>query len=221
MKMHIVSLAATAVAGLLLAVTATAATPQPAMPMAATPATATATTAAPAQNWYGGPVYDGAPALGVTAALVKAGGGAANFSFPTALVNMLGQKTVNAEVAKLNKQYGEKKVQDFLNGMTYAVNTGLKEATKAGVKLPAPADLSGSKLAAALVTAGTASDGTFWSGLLFDKALSHDLHNKVMMDININKSAVQDQTVHQVLNQAMYDVAQALGMKQVKLAKLH
>lgn len=174
------------------------------------------------QNWYGGPVYDGDPALAVTAALVKAGGGAADFSFATALVSMLGEETVNAEVAKLNKQYGEQAVQDFLNGMTYAVKTGLKEATAAGVVLPeAPADLTGTKLASTLVTAGTAADGTFWSGLLFDQALSHELHNKVMIDININKSETLDNIVHKVLNQAMYDVAQALDMKDVKLASLH
>ena len=39
-------------------------------------------------------VYLGAPALDVTAALVKAGGGAENFSFAKALVSMLGEKNV-------------------------------------------------------------------------------------------------------------------------------
>jgi len=103
---------------------------------------------ASAMNWFGGPTYNGAPALEVTAALVKAGGGASNFSFSTALVSMLGEKTVNAEVAKLTKQYGEKNVTNFINGMTFAVNAGLKRATAAGVKLPAaPADLKGAKLA--------------------------------------------------------------------------
>ncbi len=88
-----------------------------------------------AMNWFGGESYNGAPALTVTAALVKAGGGASNFSFSTALVSMLGQKTVNAEVAKLTKQYGHENVTNFINGMTFAVNDGLKRATEAGVKL--------------------------------------------------------------------------------------
>ena len=75
---------------------------------------------------------------------MKAGGGASDFSFSKALVSMLGKKTVNAEVAKLTKQYGKKDVDDFINGMTFAVNDGLKRATEAGVKLPAaPADLKG------------------------------------------------------------------------------
>lgn len=179
--------------------------------------------AEPAQtNMFGGEVYNGDPALEVTAALVKAGGGADNFSFATALVSMLGEKTVNAEVAKLTKQYGEKDVTTFINGMTYAVKSGLAHATKAGVKLPeAPADLNGAELAKTLVTAGTAADGTWWSGLLFDKALSHPIHNQVMADIDATYSPEVDMLTHKILNQAMYDVAQALGYKDVKLADLH
>ncbi|TAL95949.1 MAG: hypothetical protein EPN69_05010 [Rhodanobacter sp.] len=175
-----------------------------------------------AMNWFGGESYNGAPALTVTAALVKAGGGASNFSFSTALVSMLGQKTVNAEVAKLTKQYGHENVTNFINGMTFAVNDGLKRATEAGVKLPAaPADLKGVKLAKTLVTAGTTADGTWWSGLLFDKALSHDIHVRVMQDIDAKYSHAADENTHKVLNQALYDVAQALKVKGVKLASLH
>ena len=173
-------------------------------------------------NWFGGPVYSGAPALEVTAALVEAGGGATDFSFAKALVSMLGEKTVNAEVAKLNKQYGEKDVTGFIDGMTFAVNAGLKHATEAGVKLPAvPADLKGEKLALALVKAGTVSDGTWWSGYLFDKALSHDIHVKVMVDIDAKFGHGADENTHKILNQAMYDVAKALKVKGVKLSPLH
>lgn len=174
------------------------------------------------QSWFGGPIYDGQPALEVTAALVKAGGGAEKFTFSQALVSMLGEKTVNAEVAKLNKQYGKKKVTNFINGMTFAVKDGLKRATEAGVKLPAaPADLTGAKLAGALVSAGTVADGTWWSGYLFDKALSHGIHVQVMIDIDTKYGRDADENTHKLLNQAMYDVAQALGNKNVKLAALH
>lgn len=188
--------------------------------MAATPAAAPMSQSD--MNWFGGPVYTGAPALEVTAALVEAGGGASDFSFSKALVSMLGEKTVNAEVAKLNKQYGEKDVTNFINGMTFAVKDGLKLATEQGIKLPAaPADLKGVKLAQTLVTAGTVSDGTWWAGYLFDKALSHDNHVKVMVDIDAKFGHGADQNTHKILNQAMYDVAQALKTPGVKLASLH
>jgi hypothetical protein len=173
-------------------------------------------------NWYGGPIYSGQPDLQLTAALVKAGGGPAHFKFSTALVSMLGQKTVNAEVAKLTKQYGQKNVDDFLSGMTFVINDALKRATAAGVKLPAaPPDLKGQKLAVALVKAGTAPDGTFWAGHLFDKTVSHKIHDEVMSDVNRKFSPAADQNAHKILNQAMYDVAHALGHGNVQLASLH
>jgi hypothetical protein len=210
-----VLVAALALGGIAFAGTSMAAAQAPA-PAAQTQMNASA------MNWFGGETYNGAPALNVTAALVKAGGGASDFSFSKALVSMLGEKTVNAEVAKLTKQYGKKDVDDFINGMTFAVNDGLKRATEAGVKLPAaPADLKGAKLAETLVNAGTTSDGTWWSGFLFDKALSHDIHVGVMQDIDAKYGHGADENTHKLLNQAMYDVAQALKVKGVKLASLH
>lgn len=173
-------------------------------------------------NWFGGQVYDGDPNLEVTAALVKAGGGPENFDFSTALVAMLGENTVNAEVKKLIEQYGEEEVATFISGMTYAVHSALKHAAEAGVSLPAaPDDLQGVELAKALVAAGTAPDGTWWSGQLFDKTLSHSIHNQVMADIDATQGRDIDETTHKILNQAMYDVAQALDYKDVKLASLH
>lgn len=173
-------------------------------------------------NWFGGPIYEGEPALAATAALVKAGGGAENFSFAAALVSMLGEKTVNGEVAKLTTQYGKANVDGFIDGMTFAIKAGLKRATEQGVKLPEPpADLHGVALAKALVKAGTAPDGTFWSGYLFDQVLSHPLHVAVMADIDAKFTHDADENTHKILNQAMYDVAQALGEKGVKLAPLH
>ena len=172
-------------------------------------------------NMFGGPIYTGEPALAVTAAVVKAGGGADNFSFANALVSMLGEETVNAEVAKLTKQYGEEEVNIFISGMDMAIGFGLKRASEAGIVMPEPADLSGIELAKTLVEAGVAPDGAFWSGYLFDKALSNKLHNQVMADINVSAGYEEDKITHKILNQAMYDVAQALQMKDVKLADLH
>ncbi|HET8586688.1 MAG TPA: hypothetical protein VFM74_02315 [Candidatus Limnocylindria bacterium] len=134
---------------------------------------------------------------------------------------MLGEETVNAEVAKLTEQYSADDVKGFIDGMDFAVNDAIKLVTAAGITLPAPADLHGADLAKALVQAGTAPDGTFWSGYLFDQALSHDIHNQVMADIDASVGRDADQLTHKLLNQAMFDVAQALGMTDVQLAALH
>jgi len=172
---------------------------------------------------YGGPVYRGAPALPVTVALVVAGGGPGKFSTATALTSMVGSDLVNAEVAKLTKQYGKDRVTLWLKTFDFAVNDAVKVATDAGVKLPAPADLSGKKLAGTLVQAGTYSDGTFYIEYLLDKAVSHKIHDQVMD--NIDKEPAlgpkADLDYHRISNQAFYDLAQALGMTSVKLADLH
>ena len=176
------------------------------------------------QGRFGGPVYSGPPALSVTASLVAAGGGADHFSTATALVSMVGKDTVNAEVAKLQKQYGKDPVSQWLKTFDFAVDDSLKHATAAGVKLPAPDPaLTGKNLAATLVKAGTASDGTFQIEFLLDKAVSHNIHNAVMDDIDKDPSYGKhvDLMYHTISNQAFYDLAQALGATSVKLAPLH
>ena len=172
---------------------------------------------------FGGPVYTGAPALNVTAALVMAGGGPAKYSTAAALTTMVGKATVSAEVAKLSKQYGAAAVDQWLKTFDFAVNDSLKIATAKGIKLPA-ADpkLTGKKLASTLVGAGTDADGVFQIELLLDKAVSHGIHVQVMNDIDkaagFGKKA--DLDYHTISNQAFYDVGEALGMT-VKLAPLH
>ena len=173
---------------------------------------------------FGGPVYSGPPALNVTAALVAAGGGPANYSTAAALVAMVGKPTVDAEVAKLTKQYGAANATMWLKTFDFAVDDALKIATAAGVKLPTPdPKMTGKMLAGTLVSAGTASDGTFQIEFLLDKAVSHKIHVQVMNDIDKNAGFGKkaDLMYHTMSNQAFYDVAQALGKTSVKLAPLH
>lgn len=184
--------------------------------------TAVATAASSAVNRYGGPVYDGTPALPVTAALVSEGGGAGHFSIAQALTSMVGAEMVNAEVSKLTKQYGKSAVDTWITGFNFAVEDAVKVAKSDGVQLPAPADLHGQKLASALVSAGVdAKTHVYWSGLMYDKALSHAIHDQVMDDIDKKYGATTDLTVHRITNQAMYDLAHALGDSGVGLAPLH
>lgn len=66
-----------------------------------------------------------------------------------------------------------------------------------------------------------APDSTFYACYLFDHALSHKLHVQVMMDVNNKLPPGSNLVAHKILNQAMYDVAHALGKDNVKLASLH
>ena len=169
---------------------------------------------------YGGPVYSGTPALAVTASLVKAGGGPASYSTAQALTSMVGPKLVKAEVGKLTKQYGKAGVGSWLTVFDFAVKDALKIATGAGVRLPA-GPLSGHKLASTLVGAGADKDGTFYTEFLLDKAVTHKIHMQVMEDIDSKFGEPADRNYHRVTNQAMVDVAHALGAKSVKVAPLH
>jgi hypothetical protein len=133
---------------------------------------------------------------------------------------MVGPKLVNAEVGKLTKQYGAAKVKSWLTVFDYAVDDALGIATKAGVKLP-KGNLAGKQLAATLVKAGLDKDGTFYVEYMLDKAVSHKIHVAVMDDIDKKYGAAADSNYHAVTNQAMYDLAHALGAKNVKLAPFH
>jgi malonyl CoA-acyl carrier protein transacylase len=169
---------------------------------------------------YGGPAYMGKPALAVTSSFVAAGGGAAKFSTAKALVSMLGESTVSAEVAKLAKQYGKARVDKWLAMFDFAVADALRIATKAKVKLPVPA-LSGPDLALTMVKAAMDKDGTVYTEFLLDKALSHAIHEAVMDNMDKKFGPADDLDFHRITNQALYDVAVALKVKGAKLAKLH
>lgn len=169
---------------------------------------------------YGGPSYGGDPALDVTASLVMAGGGPENFSIAKALTAMVGDELVKVEVEKLTKQYGAEKVQTWLTVFDFAIKDALRIATEAGVKLP-EGKLMAKKLAETLVMAGTDKGGTFYTEFLLDKAVTNAIHHKVMDNIDAKFGIDADTTYHQITNQAMYDLAQALGAKKVKLASFH
>ena len=169
---------------------------------------------------YGGPTYTGAPALTVTASLVEAGGGPAHFSIATALTSMVGPKLVKGEVGKLSRQFGTKRVGTWVAVFNYAVDDALKIATAKGVKLP-DGDIKGKALAATLVKAGLDKQGHFYTEYLLDKAVTHGIHVAVMNNIDAKYGAKADLDYHVITDQAMVDLAHALGAKSVKLAKIN
>lgn len=169
---------------------------------------------------YGGPAYMGKPALNVTSSFIAAGGGPGKFSAAKALTSMVGADIVKAEVEKLTKQYGQARVGKWLAIFDYAVADAVAIATKAHVKLPSPS-LKGKTLAAAMVTAAMDKDGTVYTELVLDKALTHGIHGKVMDDIDKKFSPEDDLDYHRITNQALYDLAVAFKIKGAKLAKLH
>ncbi|CAB1275977.1 hypothetical protein [Candidatus Nitrosacidococcus tergens] len=172
-------------------------------------------------SWFGGPVYDGDPDLSISAALIQAGGGEKNFSFKKALVSMLGEKAVNQEVIKLTEKHGTKMINSWMTGMDFAVNSAIKHMNDRGIKFPdAPTNMTGVVLAKTLIKSGTAPDGAYWGGWMFDNIIPHSIHNQVMIDIDNKHDYRFNKELHCILNLAMYDVAQSLGETQIKLSAL-
>jgi hypothetical protein len=174
----------------------------------------------PPASRYGGPVYLGSPTASVTAELYHVGGEAGGFSSIRALNAMAGEPAVTAEFAKLRGQYGGAAIDAFVKTFDYAINDGWTRAGQKNVTFGAPATLPGNTLAVALITAGSADDGTFWTDLMLDKLLTHGVHVQVMEDVDSRYGADADAQTHRIANQLFFDLSQTLRAN-AKLAPLH
>jgi hypothetical protein len=168
-----------------------------------------------------GYTFQGQPDLAATISLVKAGGGPANFSLAKALTAMVGPELTAAEVNKLTKQYGPTAVKSFVTVQNFAVQHSAATALAAGVKFP-NSNLGGHALAARLVTDGVPGNkGAFYTGTMLDHLVTNKIHESTMAAIDAKYGAKADANYHKISNQAFYDLAQALGAKNVRLAAFH
>ncbi|MEA2721044.1 MAG: hypothetical protein QOJ39_2908 [Candidatus Eremiobacteraeota bacterium] len=158
-------------------------------------------------------VYAGAPDLPLTVSMIVAGGGPAHFKSTTLVGTLAGAKT-KAEVAKLTKQFGAKKLTSFLTVFDFVVADSLEIVTEKNVPLPKqpkPNPTDGKALAAALYTAGV-DDGRYNVEIMLDKLVSHPIHVQVMDDIDKKYGRDADANYHIVLTQAMLDLKAAYGL---------
>ncbi|MEA2689148.1 MAG: hypothetical protein QOD51_1755 [Candidatus Eremiobacteraeota bacterium] len=158
-------------------------------------------------------VYAGAPDLPLTVSMIVAGGGPAHFKSTTLVGTLAGAKT-KAEVAKLTKQFGAKKLTSFLTVFDFVVADSLEIVTEKNVPLPKqpkPNPTDGKALAAALYTAGV-DDGRYNVETMLDKLVSHPIHVQVMDDIDKKYGRDADANYHIVLTQAMLDLKAAYGL---------
>lgn len=164
---------------------------------------------------FSGPgVYTGKPALQVTLSMVMAGGGPSNFKTVTLLKTLTGDK-FNAEAGKLTKQYGRKKINNFINIFAFIVSDTLKIVTQKHIALPKTPDPdphNGPALAQALWSAGQTGSG-FNVEVMLDRAVSHGIHDQVMKDIDAKYGVAADADYHAILNTAMHDLASVYNLK--------
>jgi hypothetical protein len=170
-------------------------------------------------NGGDGITYKGAPDLQAAISLVVAGGAPGHFSIATALTNLAGAKTANAEIAKLSHQYGAAAFGSFVAVQNFAVDDAVRIATNAKVPFPKPM-LRGTTLAKRIVTLGLVN-GTYYEGTQLDHLVTSGIHMAVMADIDAKFGKAADANYHKIADQAHYDLAQALGATSVKLARYH
>lgn len=189
--------------------------PASAAPSGAPPAAAPASPDASARARFGdAPAYLGPPNLPVTLSMVVAGGGPAAFDSAKLVGVLAGEKT-QAEVANLQQKFGADGVKSFLNVFTFVVNQSLRYVSAAKVQLPSqpnPDPKDGKALAAALYKLGVTPVGHFDVEYMLDGLVTHDIHVKVMDDIDARYGAVADANYHAVLTQAILDLKDAYGL---------
>jgi hypothetical protein len=159
-------------------------------------------------------VYTGAPALAVTLSMVEAGGGPSSFSTVTLLKTLTGPQ-FDAEVAKLNNQYGKDQVAQFLRTFDFVIADSLRIVKEKNVALPSqpnPDPKDGAALAKALWSAGQSGQG-FNVEVMLDRAVSHPIHLTVMTDIDKKYGLAADAQYHAILTTAMQDLAGAYKLQ--------
>jgi len=169
---------------------------------------------APKARFSSATVYTGAPALQTTLSMVIAGGGPSAFS-STKLVGVLAGDKTQAEVQSLTQKFGADNVKSFLNVFNFVVNDSLKYVTEAKIALPSspsPDPKDGKALAAALYKLGITPAGTYDVEYMLDGLVSHDIHVKVMNDIDAKYGTSADANYHAVLTQAMSDLKSVYGL---------
>ena len=169
---------------------------------------------------YGGGVYLGSPRLDVTSSLILAGGGIENFSIQRALRSTEGDDWTNDELQRLRDMYGREHVRVWERAFDFTIADAARRATDDGLTLPLP-DMKGRRLAMALVNAGIDEDHRFAAETLWDRAISHEVHQQVMDDIDRQYGADGNGDFHQITNRMFYDLAMHLNMQQIKLAWFH
>lgn len=177
----------------------------------------------PAADHHASAVDPASASLDITSALMQAGGGTETFSMKTALVSMLGEDGAAGEIAKLEHQYGSKPVQKWLRGSDWLMHEGLTQLRNTGTELPEPSsDLTGPKLAAALVQAGIAPDDPrFSTDHYYDHLFSHGINKVLETGMDRKFSPRYSKTVFTINDQAMSDVSQQIQTRSSTLAKLH
>jgi len=150
---------------------------------------------------------------GLTGALYAAGGGAGSFSTIRALNSMLGAPAVQAEMLRLQDQFGD--TSSFISTFDFAMDDAWQKAGKADVSISTQPDLTGQQLASEIVQAGT-QHRTFTVQRLFGSLFPPQVAGDVLLDIDVKYGADTSKNFRAMANAFFTDTGQELGVAALK-----
>lgn len=146
---------------------------------------------------------------GLTGALYAAGGGAGNFSTVRALNSMLGEENVQAEMQRLQAQFGD--TDAFVQTFDFAMNDAWQKAGKANVAVRTSHELSGQQLANALISAGSQGHA-FTVQRLFGALFPPQVAADVLLDVDVKYGRDTGTSFRKVADAFFTDTGQSLGL---------
>jgi hypothetical protein len=157
---------------------------------------------------FGSPVYVGAADLPIAFDLIEAGGGAGSFSVVRAWETMIGPGAVQDDLTELARGYGQPDADQFVRIFNFAIADAWTHFGADDVNVPGQTGSTGPSLAVAMVRAGTAPDGAFWTGYMLGHILTPRVYRQVTADIDARYGSDADARFHRMSNQFFNAVAQ-------------
>jgi hypothetical protein len=159
--------------------------------------------------------YRGDPDLGLTSALIAAGGGAGHFD-AAKLFRVLAGPKANPERTRLDRMYGKAKVDAFLQTFTFAM-IGLVELFRDNhIALPAQpriAPSDGRAISLAVYRDGIMPNGKYDCGYMMEHLMTHPLHIVLMHEIDNERGhgPKHNANFHIMLTRVVLDLKKSYG----------
>jgi hypothetical protein len=154
--------------------------------------------------------YRGTPDLGLTLAIVQAGGGAADFD-SRFLFRTLAGKHAGAESAKLKRLYGRQKFDAFMRTFNFAMRDIVKLFALNDIALPHQprvAPTNGRAMTVAIYRDGVMPTGKYDCGYMMEHLMTHPIHIVLMHDIDVapGHGPVNNANFHIILTRMIADL---------------
>lgn len=180
---------------------------------APSPKNGTITVVAPAN--YTIHSYRGTPDLGLTLAMVEAGGGPKRFD-SVRLLRVIGGPQAQSEFAKLQREYGKAKMAAFEQTFTFAVRDTSTVFALNHITLPSQPRISphdGRRMAIEIYRDGIMPTGKFDCGYMMEHMITHGVHIVVMHDVDVarGQGPAHNANFHIIFTRLIADLHRTLG----------